>query len=89
MTDAEIRSKLKSCGQSFYVEFFQRFCETDWHDDDAVKTLKHNIASQLQSEGVSFEQSSLDTRISCVRAIFKQNAQWKALLLVAEAKGIL
>ena len=89
MTDTEIRSKLKSCGQSFYIDFFQQFCETNWNDDDAVKTLKHNIAAQWKLKGVSFEQSSLDTRISCVRAIFKQNAQKKALLLVAEAKGIL
>ena len=89
MTDTEIRNKLKSCGQSFYAEFFQRFLATDWHDNDAVKALKHNIASQLQSQGVSFKYSSLDTRISSIRAIFKHNAQWEALCIVLQSKGLI
>lgn len=86
MTYAELERNLQTCGKEFYVEFFERFREIDWHDDLAVSTLTHNIAAQWKSQGKQFSEDSLKSRrIYKVRAIFNQNAQWVALLLISNS----
>lgn len=85
----DLSRELQSCGMSFFVEYFERFCRINWHDDMQVNACEQDIMNELSQkkrpDGGKYTYNGLSIRFSSVFVIFAQGMQYDALKLIANS----